>query len=54
MFFSPAEIYNAKLYTIFMPGKRYTIKYKLKRVSPDSTKWIVKFKVKEDKPKQSK
>lgn len=54
MFFSPAEIYNAKLYTIFMPGKKYTIKYKLKRRSPDSSKWIVKFVVKEDKPKLTK
>lgn len=54
IFFSPAEIYDAKLYTIFMPGKKYTIKYKLKRNSPDSTKWVVKFVVKEDKPKLTK
>ena len=52
MFCSPAQIYNAHLNTIFMPGKKYTIKYKLRRISPDSTKWIVKFKVKEDKPSQ--
>ena len=54
MFFSPAEVYNAKLYTVFQPGKKYTIKYKLKRRSPDTTNWIVKFKVKEDKPKLTK
>jgi hypothetical protein len=52
MFCSPAEIYNAKLFTVFLPGKKYTIKYKLKRTSPDSTKWVVKFKVKEEKPSQ--
>ena len=52
MFCSPAQIYNAQFSTIFMPGKKYTIKYKLRRISPDSTKWIVKFKVKEEKPSQ--
>lgn len=54
LFFSPAEVYNAKLYTIFQPGKKYTIKYRLKRRSPDTSKWIVKFNVKEDKPKLTK
>ena len=54
MFFSPAEIYNAKLNTIFSPGKDYMIKYKLKRFSPDSSKWKVSFIVKEIKPKQTK
>ena len=54
MFFSPAEIYNAKLTTIFSPGKDYMIKYKLKRFSPDSSKWTVVFSVKEIKPKQTK
>lgn len=54
MFISPAEIYNAKLETIFSPGKDYMIKYKLKRFSPDSSKWKVVFSVKEIKPKQTK
>lgn len=54
IFFSPAEIYNASFTEIFQPGKSYYIKYKLKRNSPDSTNWIVKFKVKEEKPNLSK
>ena len=54
MFFSPAEIYNAKLEYLFDPGKKYMIKYKLKRFSPDSTKWKVIFVIKEEKPKQTK
>ena len=54
MFFSPAQIYNASFTETFQPGKKYLIKYKLKRHSPDSTKWIVVFKVKEETPKQGK
>ncbi len=54
LFSSPAEIYNASFTPIFQPGKKYMIKYKLKRYSPDSTKWKVNFIVKEEKPKLSK
>ena len=54
MFFSPAQIYNAKFVENFQPGKRYILKYKLKRHSPDSANWTVVFKLKEEKPKQSK
>lgn len=54
MFFSPAQIYNARFEETFQPGKRYILKYKLKRFSPDSSNWIVVFKLKEEKPKQSK
>ena len=54
IFFSPAEIYNASFTEVFQPGKSYYIKYKLKRVSPDSTNWVVKFKIKEEKPNLSK
>ena len=54
MFFSPAQIYNASFIDTFQPGKKYLIKYKLKRRSPDSTKWIVVFKIKEETPKQGK
>jgi hypothetical protein len=54
LFFSPAEIYNAKLEYVFSPGKEYMIKYKLKRFSPDSSKWKVFFSIKEIKPKQTK
>lgn len=52
MFFSPAEIYNASFTEVFQPGKSYYVKYKLKRFSPDSANWVVKFKIKEEKPKQ--
>ena len=52
IFFSPAEIYNASFTENFQPGKKYLIKYKLKRKSPDSTNWIVNFKIKEEKPDQ--
>ena len=54
MFFSPAQIYNARFEETFQPGKKYLLKYKLKRRSPDSANWIVVFKLKEEKPKQSK
>ena len=54
MFFSPAEIYNASFVETFQPGKKYILKYKLKRRSPDSANWIVVFKLKEEKPEQSK
>ena len=54
MFFSPAQIYNASFTETFQPGKKYTLKYKLKRRSPDSSNWIVVFKLKEEKPEQSK
>lgn len=54
LFISPAEIYNAKLEYVFSPGKDYMIKYKLKRYSPDSSKWKVMFSIKEIKPKQTK
>jgi hypothetical protein len=54
MFISPAEIYNARFVETFQPGKKYFLKYKLKRVSPDSSKWIVIFKLKEEKPKLTK
>lgn len=54
LFFSPAIIYNASFTENFQPGKKYLLKYKLKRRSPDSSKWIVVFKLKEEKPKQSK
>ena len=54
MFFSPAQIYNASFTETFQPGKKYLLKYKLKRRSPDSANWIVVFKLKEEKPKQSK
>ena len=53
MFFSPAQIYNARFEDTFQPGKKYTLKYKLKRRSPDSANWIVVFKLKEDKPDQT-
>ena len=54
LFVSPAEIYNAKLEYVFSPGKEYMIKYKLKRFSPDTSKWKVVFSIKEIKPKQTK
>jgi hypothetical protein len=54
IFFSPAEIYNAPLEYTFAPGKKYMIKYRLKRFSPDSSKWKVVFNVKEIKPKLTK
>ena len=54
MFFSPAQIYNATFEDTFQPGKQYLLKYKLKRVSPDSAKWIVVFNLKEVKPKLTK
>ena len=54
MFFSPAQIYNARFEGTFQPGKKYLLKYKLKHRSPDSTNWIVVFKLKEEKPKQGK
>lgn len=53
MFFSPAQIYNARFEDTFQPGKKYILKYKLKRFSPDSTKWVVVFKLKEEKPDQT-
>ena len=54
MFFSPAEIYNAAFSGTFQPGKKYLLKYKLKRRSPDSNNWVVVFTVKEEKPKLTK
>ena len=53
MFFSPAQIYNASFTETFQPGKKYLLKYKLKRRSPDSANWIVVFKLKEEKPDQT-
>ena len=53
IFFSPAQIYNARFEDTFQPGKKYILKYKLKRRSPDSANWIVVFKLKEEKPDQS-
>ena len=53
IFFSPAQIYNASFTETFQPGKKYILKYKLKRRSPDSTNWIVVFKLKEEKPDQT-
>ncbi len=53
MFFSPAQIYNARFEETFQPGKKYILKYKLKRFSPDSTNWTVVFKLKEEKPDQT-
>ena len=50
IFSSPAEIFNATFTETFQPGKQYLLKYKLKRTSPDSAKWIVVFKLKEIKP----
>lgn len=50
MFSSPAEIYDATFTATFQPGKQYMLKYRLRRVSPDSSKWIVLFKLKEVKP----
>ena len=52
-FFSPAQIYNACFEETFQPGKKYILKYKLKRRSPDSSNWIVIFKLKEEKPDQT-
>ncbi|MBR5402286.1 MAG: hypothetical protein IK102_10825 [Treponema sp.] len=54
LFFSPAQIYNARFVGTFDPGKKYYLKYKLKRRSPDSTNWIVIFVLKEEKPKLTK
>jgi len=54
IFFSPAEIYNVKFEETFQPDKKYMIKYKLKRFSPDTSSWKVIFVVKEIKPKLSK
>ncbi len=52
-FFSPAQIYNACFEENFQPGKKYILKYKLKRRSPDSSNWIVVFNLKEEKPDQT-
>lgn len=54
MLFSPAEIYNAVFEDTFQPGKKYILKYKLKRLSPDSANWIVVFTLKEETPKMTK
>ena len=48
------QLCNELLEYLFDPGKKYMIKYKLKRFSPDSTKWKVIFVIKEEKPKQTK
>ncbi len=54
LFFSPAQIYNKAYKGTFKPGKKYILKYRLKRRSPDSNNWIVLYTVKEIKPKLTK
>lgn len=54
IFSSPVQIYNARFVETFQPGKKYLLKYKLIRRSPDQSKWVVVFTTKEIKPKLTK